>query len=76
MDPNFAEAQAELGVAYAKTGQAEQALHQYEVALTVQANFALVDSNKAAALVMLSRWEEARSTHGSQYGQRVAEASQ
>jgi STIP1 family protein 1 len=37
----------------------EEALHQYEWALALEPNLALLHSNKAAALVMLSRWEQA-----------------
>ena len=44
---------------YAKTGQANEALDEYEQALGLEPNLALLHSNKAAALVMLSRWKEA-----------------
>jgi tetratricopeptide (TPR) repeat protein len=48
-----------LGAIYAKTGRPEEALEQYERALELEPNLALLYSNKAAALVMLSRWDEA-----------------
>ena len=48
-----------LGALYAKTGRPEEALDQYERALELEPNLALLHSNKAAALVILSRFEEA-----------------
>jgi tetratricopeptide (TPR) repeat protein len=48
-----------LGVLYAKTDRPEEALDQYERALELEPNLAVLHSNKAAALVMLGRWEEA-----------------
>jgi tetratricopeptide (TPR) repeat protein len=59
LDPDFVEARTDLGALYAKTGRPKEALDQYERALELEPNLALLHSNKAAALVMLSRWEEA-----------------
>ena len=59
LDPAFLEARLDLGAIYAKTNRPEEALHQYERALEIEPNLALLHSNKAAALVMLSRWAEA-----------------
>ena len=59
LDPNFLEARMNLGFVYAKIGQAKEALDEYEEALIREPNLAVLHSNKAAALVMLSRWEEA-----------------
>jgi hypothetical protein len=53
------EARTDLGIVYAKTGEANEALDQYEQALMLEPNVAVLHSNKAAALVMLGRWEEA-----------------
>jgi tetratricopeptide (TPR) repeat protein len=49
----------DLGAAYARTLRPEEALEQYGLALALEPNLATLHSNKAAALVMLSRWEEA-----------------
>jgi tetratricopeptide (TPR) repeat protein len=59
LDPDFMEARADLGAVYAQANRPEDALEQYDQALAVEPNLALLHSNKAAALVMLSRWEEA-----------------
>jgi Flp pilus assembly protein TadD len=59
LDPSFGEARTVLGMMYAKTGQPREALEQYERALELEPNLAILHSDKAAALVMLSRWEEA-----------------
>jgi tetratricopeptide (TPR) repeat protein len=59
LDPGYAQARVNLGAVYAKTGLPEQALDQYEQALILEPNVPVLHSNKAAALVMLSRWEEA-----------------
>ena len=59
MDPDYVEARVDLGAAYAKTGLPEQALDQYEQAFKLEPNVPVLHSNKAAALVMLGRWEEA-----------------
>jgi tetratricopeptide (TPR) repeat protein len=59
LDPDYVEARTDLGVVYAKTGRPEEALDQYERALALEPNLPALLSNKAAALVMLSRWEEA-----------------
>ena len=59
LDPDYVEARVDLGAAYAKTGLPEQALDQYEQAFKLEPNVPLLHSNKAAALVILSRWEEA-----------------
>jgi tetratricopeptide (TPR) repeat protein len=53
------EARAELGIVYAKTRRTEEALSQFEQALALEPNWAVLQSNKAAVLVMLSRWEAA-----------------
>lgn len=59
LDPDFVEAQTELGSIYAKAGQPEQALNCYDRALALDPNWAVLHSNKAAALVLLGRAEEA-----------------
>jgi tetratricopeptide (TPR) repeat protein len=59
LDPGYVEARLNLGVIYAKTDRPEEALDQYERALELEPNLALLYSNKAATLVMLSRWDEA-----------------
>jgi Flp pilus assembly protein TadD len=59
LDPDFLEARTDLGIVYTKTDRPEEALVQYELALGLEPNIAALHSNKAAALVMLSRCEEA-----------------
>ena len=59
LDPGFVEARTNLGALYAKTNRPKEALDEYEQALALEPNLAILHSNKAAALVMLSRWEEA-----------------
>jgi hypothetical protein len=59
LDPDYVEARTNLGAVYAKADRPAEALEQYEQALALEPNLALLHSNKAAALVMLSRWEEA-----------------
>jgi tetratricopeptide (TPR) repeat protein len=59
LDPDFVEARTDLGALYAKTGRPLDALEQDERALELEPNLAILHSNKAAALVMLSRWDEA-----------------
>ena len=58
-DPNYLEAAADLGLVYSKAGQPEAAIAVFDRALAVEPNWALLSSAKAAALVMLSRWQEA-----------------
>jgi tetratricopeptide (TPR) repeat protein len=59
LDPGYVQARVNLGAVYAKTGLPQQALDQYEQAFNLEPNVPVLHSNKAAALVMLSRWEEA-----------------
>jgi len=59
LDPDFLEARTDLGIVYTKTDRPEEALVQYELALGLEPNVTALHSNKAAALVMLSRYEEA-----------------
>jgi tetratricopeptide (TPR) repeat protein len=59
LDPDFVEARLDLGTIYAKADRPEEALDQYERALKLEPNLALLHSNEAAAFVMLSRWKEA-----------------
>jgi tetratricopeptide (TPR) repeat protein len=61
-DPDYVEARVDLGAVYARTLQPEEALEQYGLALALEPNLAVLHSNKAAALVMLSRWKEAEQT--------------
>jgi tetratricopeptide (TPR) repeat protein len=59
LDPNYVEAEANLGILYSKTGQPEAALEFFDYALVIEPNSDLLSGAKAAALVMLSRWGEA-----------------
>ncbi len=59
LDPRLVKARGDLGIVYAKLGRAVEALEQYDQAIALEPNLALLHSNKAAALVMISRWEEA-----------------
>jgi tetratricopeptide (TPR) repeat protein len=59
LDPGFVEARFDLGFVYAKLGWAGEALDQYDQALSLEPNLAILHSDKAAALVMIGRWEEA-----------------
>jgi tetratricopeptide (TPR) repeat protein len=59
LDPDYVEARVDLGATYAKTGLPEQALDQYEQAFKLEPNVPVLHSNKADALLLLSRWEEA-----------------
>jgi superkiller protein 3 len=59
LDPDFMEARTDLGAFHAQANRPEEALEQYDQALALEPNLALLHSNKAAALVMLGRWEEA-----------------
>ena len=49
----------DLGTLYAKTDRPQEAWAQYERALELEPNLALLHSSEAAALAMLGRWEEA-----------------
>jgi len=59
LDPDYMEAQAELGVVYANTGRASQALEHFERALALAPDFAVLYTGKAGALVILDRPKEA-----------------
>jgi len=59
LDSNFVEALAELGAIYAKTGQPELALDCFTRAAVLEPNSSLFHSNRASALVILNRPEEA-----------------
>jgi tetratricopeptide (TPR) repeat protein len=59
LDPNYVEAEADLGMLYSKTEQPEKAIEVFDRALAIEPNWALLSGAKASALVMLSRWEEA-----------------
>jgi tetratricopeptide (TPR) repeat protein len=59
LDSNFVEALAELGVVYAKSGQPELALDCFTRAAVLEPNSSLFHSNKASALVILNRPQQA-----------------
>jgi tetratricopeptide (TPR) repeat protein len=59
IDPDSVEAQADLGVAYATSGDLSQALDRDERALELEPNFHVLHENKAAVLMLLNRLEEA-----------------
>jgi Flp pilus assembly protein TadD len=59
LDSNFVDALAELGAVYGKTGQPELALDCFTRAAVLEPNSSLFHSNKASALVILNRPEEA-----------------
>jgi tetratricopeptide (TPR) repeat protein len=59
LDPGFVEARFGLAMVYANLGQPQEALEQYDKALALEPNVAVLHGSKAAALVMISRWEEA-----------------
>ncbi len=59
LDPDFVEAQIELGAVYLKSGQPQQALEWFDRALVLESDMALIYSAKAAALVTLGRPAEA-----------------
>jgi tetratricopeptide (TPR) repeat protein len=59
LDPNYLEAQAQLGVVYVQTGRASEALDCFERALAIEPNSAALNITKAGALLMLGRSQEA-----------------
>jgi tetratricopeptide (TPR) repeat protein len=59
LDPNYVEAEADLGLAYSRTGQPQAAIDVFDRALAIAPDWATLNGAKAAALVMLSRWGEA-----------------
>jgi tetratricopeptide (TPR) repeat protein len=59
LDPDSVEAQADLGVAYAASGDLLQALDHAERALALEPKFHVLHENKAAVLMMLNRLDEA-----------------
>jgi len=59
LDPDFMEARTDLGAVYIEANRPEEALEQYDQALALEPNLAVLHSNRAAALVMLGRWVEA-----------------
>jgi tetratricopeptide (TPR) repeat protein len=59
LDPNYVEAEADLGMLYSISGRPEAAIEVFDRALAIEPNWALLSGVKASALVMLSRWEEA-----------------
>lgn len=62
LDPDYVEAEVDLGAIYAKTGMPEQALEHVERALSLDPNWAVVHCNKAAVLMTLNRPEEAEAS--------------
>jgi Flp pilus assembly protein TadD len=59
LDSNFVDALAELGAVYGKSGQPELALDCFTRAVVLEPNSSVFLSNKASALVILKRPEEA-----------------
>ncbi len=76
LDPNFVDAQSELGLIYAKTGHPERALEYLDRAVVLESNLAMLHVNKAAAFVMLNRPAEAEQAarKAVQLDARLAEA--
>jgi Tfp pilus assembly protein PilF len=59
LDPDFLDAQNELGVLYVRMGRADLALAYLDRALALEPNVAVLHTNKASALVTLNRPAEA-----------------
>jgi len=59
LDPGYVEAEVKLGVVYAASGQAEQALALFDNALALEPEWALIHIDRAAALLNLKRAEDA-----------------
>ncbi len=59
LDPLFVEARAELGVLYARTGEASKALEQFERASELEPNSSMLHYNQARTLLSLGRAAEA-----------------
>jgi Flp pilus assembly protein TadD len=59
LDPGYIEAQVKLGAVYADSGQSERALVLFDGALALEPNWALIHTDRAAALVTLNRPSEA-----------------
>jgi tetratricopeptide (TPR) repeat protein len=59
LEPDYMEAQAELGVVYAETGRASQALDHFERALALEPDLGVLYTGKAGTLVILDRPKEA-----------------
>jgi Tfp pilus assembly protein PilF len=59
LDPDFLDAQNELGVLYVRMGRADLALAHLDRALALEPNVAVLHTNKASALVVLNRPVEA-----------------
>jgi Flp pilus assembly protein TadD len=62
LDPDYLEAQVDLGVVYESTGHFSQALERFEQALALETNLQVLYENEAGVLMMLGRLYDAEET--------------